>query len=163
MLDTEGEGEDEIVADGVILADGLLEPVVETDGVEEGEGVGVPLPVDETDLDEEEELEGLLETDGKEDPEIVADGVILTDELLEPVLETDGVEEGEGVAVPLPLDEIEADGDIVGELVLDTVDVIEVLDEGVIELLADTETLPVLEVEREEDDVVDGLAVLDVE
>ena len=89
----------------------------------------------------------MLDTDGEGEGEIVADGETLTDELLDPVLEMDPVEEDEDVVDPLILPELLEEGEfvdeLVGELVGDTEEVID----AEFELLADMETLPVLEVE----------------
>jgi len=87
----------------------------------------------------------VLETDGEEDPEIVADGETLTDELLDPVDEMDAVEEDEDVTVPLPLSDTLEEGEIVEELVGELVGDPEEVIEAEFELLAEAETLPVLD------------------
>ncbi len=87
----------------------------------------------------------MLETDGEEDPEIVADGETLTDELLDPVDEMDAVEEDEDVTVLLILPETLEEGEIVEELVGELVGDPEEVIEAEFELLAEAETLPVLD------------------
>ncbi len=87
----------------------------------------------------------MLETDGEEEPEIVADGERLTDELLDPVDETDAVEEDEDVTVPLILPETLEEGEIVDELVGELVGDLDEVIEAEFELLAEAETLPVLD------------------
>ncbi len=87
----------------------------------------------------------MLETDGEEDPEIVADGETLTDELLDPVDEMDAVEEDEDVTVLLILPETLEEGEIVEEPVEELVGDPEEVIEAEFELLAEAETLPVLD------------------